>query len=156
MKRVLSIKQVGRKKVADLTVADVQHYILENGIVSHNTGSYYSSNDIWILGRQQEKDEDGIAGYHFIINVEKSRYVKERSKIPISVMYDGFINKYSGLFDIALESGHIKEVSKGWYTIDGTDLKQRKSQLMENTEIWDNLIKDESFQDYIKTTYSLE
>jgi len=144
----------------DIPMIVINHTYKEIGlypkdIVGGGTGSYYSSNDIWILGRQQEKDEDGIAGYHFIINIEKSRYVKEKSKIPISVMYDGFINKYSGLFDVALESGHIREVSKGWYTLDGTDLKQRKSQLLENAEMWNTLLEDKTFQAYIKNTYSL-
>jgi hypothetical protein len=37
--------------------------------------------NIFILGHQQEKDGTEIVGYNFIINVEKSRYVKEKSKI---------------------------------------------------------------------------
>jgi hypothetical protein len=66
-------------------------------IVGGGTGSYYSADNIYILGRQQDKDGTEIVGYHFIINVEKSRYVKEKSKIPISVSFEGGIQKYSGL-----------------------------------------------------------
>ena len=53
--------------------------------------------NIWIVGRQQDKSGTEIKGYHFIINIEKSRYVKEKSKIPISVSWEGGIQSYSGL-----------------------------------------------------------
>ena len=65
-------------------------------IVSGGTGIYYSANNIWILGRRQNKTGTEVTGYDFIINVEKSRYVKEKSKIPISVSWEGGIEKYSG------------------------------------------------------------
>ena len=54
-------------------------------IVSGGTGIYYSANNIWILGRRQNKKGTEITGYDFVINIEKSRFVKEKSKIPISV-----------------------------------------------------------------------
>ena len=45
-------------------------------VVGGGTGIYYSADNIWILGRQQDKVGTEIKGYHFVINVEKSRYVK--------------------------------------------------------------------------------
>jgi formylmethanofuran dehydrogenase subunit C len=107
--KIKGIKPVGRREVYDISVADAEHYLLENGVVSHNTGLYYSSSNIWIIGRQQDKVGTEIQGYHFVINVEKSRYVKEKSKIPISVSWDGGVSKYSGICDIAIESGFIKK-----------------------------------------------
>ena len=103
-------------------------YILGNGIISHNTqemfsktvmsggtGIYYSSSAVWIVGRQQDKVGTEIQGYHFIINIEKSRYVKEKSKIPISVSWESGIEKYSGLLDVAKELGYVKSEKVGWY-----------------------------------------
>ena len=49
-------------------------------VVSGGTGIYYSADNIWILGRRQNKTGTEVTGYDFIINVEKSRYVKEKSK----------------------------------------------------------------------------
>ena len=69
-------------------------------VVGGGTGSYYGADNIWILGRQQEKDSDNkIAGYNFVINVEKSRFVKEKSKILVSVTHSDGINRWSGLLD---------------------------------------------------------
>ena len=111
--KIKSITPVGRQNVYDISVDDVEHYILYNGVASHNTGSYYSSDNIWIVGRQQEKDGQEVVGYNFVINIEKSRHCREKSKIPITVTFDGGIDRWSGLFDIALESGIIKEAKKG-------------------------------------------
>ena len=47
-------------------------------VVGGGTGSYYAADNIYILGRQQEKEGTEVIGYNFIINVEKSRYTKEK------------------------------------------------------------------------------
>ena len=78
----------------DIPMIAVNHTYMEIGlfpkaVVSGGTGIYYSADNIWIIGRQQDKQGTEIKGYHFVINVEKSRYVKEKSKIPISVSWDG-------------------------------------------------------------------
>jgi hypothetical protein len=119
--KIKSITPVGNRLVYDLSIAsddyDMQQYAFENGVISHNTGSYYSADNIWVIGRQQEKDGTEIAGYHFIINIEKSRYVKEKSKIPITISWEGGINRWSGLFDVALEGGYIVKPKNGWYAV---------------------------------------
>jgi RecA/RadA recombinase len=54
----------------DIPLVVVNHTYKEIGlfpkdIVSGGTGAYYSSDAIWIVGRQQEKDGTEIKGYHF-------------------------------------------------------------------------------------------
>ena len=126
MSRAKQIKSLFRMVTPHLSLKDiplivVNHTYKEIGlypkdIVGGGTGSYYSADNIFIIGRQQEKEGTETIGYHFIINVEKSRYVKEKSKIPVSVMFDGGISKWSGLLDLALESGHVIKPSNGWYS----------------------------------------
>ena len=67
--KITSIEKVGKKRVFDITVADNHQYVLENGVITHNTGIYLSADNIFILGRQQEKDGTELTGYNFIINV---------------------------------------------------------------------------------------
>ena len=122
MSRAKQVKSLFRMVTPHLNLKDipmvvVNHTYKEIGmfpkdIVGGGTGSYYSADNIYIIGRQQEKEGTEIVGYNFIINVEKSRYVREKSKIPISVSFDGGISKYSGLLDLALESGHVVKPSK--------------------------------------------
>jgi hypothetical protein len=129
-------------------------------IVGGGTGSYYSADNIYILGRQQDKEGTEIVGYHFIINVEKSRYVKEKSKIPISVSFDGGIDKYSGILDLAIESGHVVKPSNGWYskvdqeTGEVSDKKYRVKETM-TAEFMEPILKDKKFNDFIKHKYEI-
>ena len=94
-------------KMKNIPLIAVNHTYKEIGlfpkdIVGGGTGIYYSADNIWIVGRQQDKSGTEIKGYHFIINIDKSRYVKEKSKIPISVSWEGGIQSYSGLLDVVL------------------------------------------------------
>ena len=155
--QIKSVKSVGKRKVYDISVKDAEHYVLENGVVTHNTGSYYSADNIFIIGRQQEKEGTEVIGYDFIVNVEKSRYVKEKSKIPITVNFNGGINKWSGLLEIALESKHVVKPTLGWYArVDADGIvedKKIRAADTNNKEFWLPILKQKSFQDYIERTY---
>jgi hypothetical protein len=102
--RIKSIKQVGKQKVYDIEVADVNSYTLENQTIVHNSGAMYSSNVVFIIGRSQEKDGTDLSGYTFTLNVEKSRDVREKSKLKFKVLFETGIVKYSGLLDIGIAS----------------------------------------------------
>ena len=158
--KIKSIKPVGKKKVYDLSVADAEHYVLENGVVTHNTGSYYAADNIYILGRQQEKDGSEVIGYNFIINVEKSRYVKEKSKIPVCVSFEGGISKWSGLIDLALECKMVIKPSNGWYQKIDTqtgEIIEKKYRLKEtdNEEFWQDIISSDRFKRFIEAKYKV-
>ena len=150
----------------DVPMAVINHTYKEIGlypkdIVGGGTGSYYGSDNIWILGRQQDKDADGIAGYHFVINVEKSRYVKEKSKIPITVSFDGGINRWSGLLDVALDGGYIVKPKNGWYATvdrDTGEVRQpsmRAGDIIDNKDFWMNMFKETDFAQHIEKKYKM-
>jgi len=153
--KIANITRIGKHKVYDLSVDEVEHYVLENGVVTHNTGIYYSADNIFIIGRQQEKTGTDLVGYNFIINVEKSRFVREKSKIPIEVTFEGGISKWSGLLDMAIEAGHIVKPSNGWYQIasDGTDSKKYRRKETDTKEFWIPILSDKSFNEWIERRY---
>jgi RecA/RadA recombinase len=169
MSRAKQVKSLFRMVTPHLTMKDipmvvVNHTYKEIGmfpkdIVGGGTGSYYSADNIFILGRQQEKDGTEITGYNFIINVEKSRYVKEKSKIPVNVSFDGGINKWSGLLDVALESGHVIKPSNGWYSKVNKDTgelgdKKRLADTQQES-FWNDILSDESFKQFVKEKYEV-
>lgn len=148
----------------DIPMIAVNHTYQEIGlfpksIVSGGTGIYYSADNIWILGRQQDKVGTEIKGYHFVINVEKSRYVKEKSKIPISVSWDGGVQKWSGLLDVALEGKFVSKPSNGWYcqvsqkTGELLEPKVREKQTLEES-FWTPIFA-EGFGDYLKKKFAI-
>tara|TARA_A100000171_G_C2127519_1_gene144496 strand:+ start:178 stop:1134 length:957 start_codon:yes stop_codon:yes gene_type:complete len=169
MSRAKALKGLFRMCTPYLTMRNipmiaVNHTYQEIGlfpkaIVGGGTGIYYSADNIWILGRQQDKKGTEIQGYHFVINVEKSRYVKEKSKIPITVSWDGGVRSYSGLLDVALAGGYVTKPSNGWYQqANGSDGqgfgKVRYDKTLEK-EFWDPIFDNTDFKDFIKKQYSI-
>jgi len=170
MSRAKQVKSLFRMVTPHLTMKDVpmvvvNHTYKEIGmfpkdIVGGGTGSYYSADNIFILGRQQEKEGTEIVGYNFIINVEKSRYVKEKSKIPVTVSFDGGISRWSGLLDLAIESGHVVKPSNGWYSKVDTEsgvIEDKKYRIKETDtkEFWLPILKQKSFRDFIESKYRI-
>ena len=164
MSRAKQLKSLFRMVTPHLTIKDipmvvVNHTYKEIGlypkdIVSGGTGVYYSADNIYIIGRQQEKDGTDIVGYNFIVNVEKSRYVREKSKIPVEVTYEGGISKWSGLLDVALDGGFVTKPSNGWYSKKGSDEKLRLKDTY-NKDFWLPILASKEFQEYIENTYKV-
>ena len=169
MSRAKQVKSLFRMvtphlNLKDISMVVVNHTYKEIGmfpkdIVGGGTGSYYSADNIFILGRQQEKTGTEVTGYNFIINVEKSRYTKEKSKIPIAVSFDGGIQKYSGIVDIAIEGGFVSKPSPGWYSkIDlatGEIGDKVRFDATQTDEFMLPLLKSEKFKEYVNQKYGI-
>lgn len=123
-------------------------------VLSGGTGLYYSANTVWILGRQQDKDTEGLQGYHFVINVDKSRFVKEKSKIPISVSFANGVEKYSGLLDVSQAGGFVIKPSQGWFQKKGDTAKYREKDTY-TKEFWQDILDSKDFKEYIRTRFTL-
>jgi len=170
MSRAKALKGLFRMSTPYLTMRNIpllaiNHTYKEIGlfpkdIVGGGTGIYYSADNIWIIGRRQNKKGTEVTGYDFIINVEKSRFVKEKSKIPISVSWDGGIERYSGLLDIALAGGYVTKPSNGWYQlvnratgeVIGTKVREKDTL---TPEFWTEMLADETFIDFVNQMYSI-
>ncbi len=169
MSRAKALKGLFRMVTPYLTMRNipmlaVNHTYQEIGlfpksIVSGGTGIYYSADNIWILGRQQDKKGTEVQGYHFVINVEKSRFVKEKSKIPITVSWDGGVRDYSGLLDVALAGGYVTKPSNGWYAETNVETgevgaKVRYDQTLEK-EFWQPIFDNTDFKEFVKKQYTI-
>jgi len=170
MTRAKQMKSLFRMITPHLTIKDipmvvVNHTYAEIGlyprqIVSGGTGLYYSADQIFIIGRQQEKDGSEVTGYNFILNVEKSRFVREKSKIPVEVSFEGGISKWSGLLDVAIEGGFVVKPSNGWYstvnkeTGEISDKKYRQKDTY-TKEFWLPIIASQTFRDWIEGRYKI-
>jgi len=126
-------------------------------VVSGGTGLYFAADDIWIMGRRQNKVDTSIVGYDFVINVEKSRYVREKSIIPISVTWEGGIDQYSGLLDVAIAGQFVEKLPAGWYrkvdqeTGEIEEKKYRAKDL--DAEYWDKIVANQKFKDFVESCF---
>lgn len=171
MSRAKQLKSLFRMVTPHLTLKDIPMVVVNHvymtqemyskAVVSGGTGIYYSADNIWIIGRQQDKDDKELLGYHFVINIEKSRYVKEKSKIPITVGFDSGINKWSGLLDLALEGKFMVKPKQGWYarvdqeTGEISGKNYRAADIVDNGEFWKTILSETNFNEWIKNKYAL-
>ncbi|ADI96311.1 UvsX RecA-like recombination protein [Acinetobacter phage Ac42] len=131
-------------------------------VMTGGTGPMYAADTVFYIGKRQIKDGTELEGFQFVLNAEKSRYVKEKSKFFIDVTFEGGIDPYSGLLDMALELGMVVKPKNGWYarelTIDGEKRRETKSWRAKDTkctEFWGPLFKSQEFRDAIEKRYKL-
>ena len=169
MSRAKALKGLFRMCTPHLTMKDIpmlaiNHTYQEIGlfpkaVVSGGTGIYYSADNIWIIGRRQNKVGTEVTGYDFVINVEKSRYVREKSIIPITVSWEGGIDVGSGLLDVALAGEFVVKPKNGWYAkvdqetgeIDGKNFRQKEL----TNEFWHDIITSDKFKKFIEDQYKI-
>lgn len=170
MTRAKQLKSLFRMVTPILAIKDIPMVVINHTydsqetyskqIVSGGTGSVYSSDWIVIVGKQQEKEGTELVGYNFILNIEKSRFVREKSKIPITVTFEGGISKWSGLLDMALESGHVIKPLNGWYsrvTTETGEIEDKKWRAKDTdcSTFWVPILKDKTFTDWIENRYKI-
>ena len=170
MSRAKQIKSLFRMVTPHLTLKDIPMVVVNHtykemslfpkDIVGGGTGSYYSADNIYIIGRQQEKEGKDVVGYNFIINVEKSRYVREKAKIPVTVTHGGGLSRWSGLLDIAIAGKFVVKPNNGWYSrvdVATGEVEDKKFRLKDTDtkDFWLPIVKSEKFNEYIKQTYQI-
>lgn len=171
MSRAKALKSLFRIITPKLTAKDIpclaiNHVYQEIGmfpkaIVSGGTGIYYSANQIFIISKSQEKDGTDLAGFKFTINIEKSRFVKEKSKLPFTVLYESGIQKWSSLFDLALDAGFIAKSTQGWYNLVDMDTgeviepRRRLKDIEQDDAFFEKLVANDDFNVYIERKFKL-
>lgn len=172
MTRAKALKSLFRIVTPQFTTKDIPCIVINHtyesqgmfptAVVSGGTGIYYSADTIFIIGRSQEKEGTDVVGYKFTINIEKSRFVKEKSKFPFFVYHDKSIDLFSGLIDLAMEYGSVIKPKVGWYSrvmsdADGEMIADKSWRMKETSspEFWAPLLKDKKFHEFVSSKYKL-
>lgn len=178
MTRAKQIKSLFRMVTPYLTVLDIPciavnhtyetQEMYSKTVMSGGTGPMYSADTVIILGKQQEKDGKELLGYNFIMNAEKSRYIKEKSKLPLQVTFEGGINTYSGMLEIAQELGFVEKPQNARYQrylldeetgemcIISEDEKKWTEEESNSLEFWKPLFSHEPFKRACSEAYKLK
>ncbi|MFA6199160.1 MAG: hypothetical protein WC679_01975 [Bacteroidales bacterium] len=173
--KIKSIKYNSRKaNVYDFETPS-HSYILDGGIISHNTqemysktvvsggtGNIYASDNIFIIGKQQEKEKDGeLLGWNFIINIEKSRYTKEKEKIPILVTFEGGLSKYTGMLELAIEAGFVIKPKNARFSrvidFDTGEIEEKvyKEAETDTDAFWEPILSSDNFRTWVQNKYQI-
>lgn len=130
--KIKSITAIKPEVVYDIEVGDIGHYILGNGIISHNsldlysrqiqqggTGPAYNSSVIISMSKSKEEEGSGtnkeIVGSGMRCTSVKNRMAREKMVVRPVIDYTNGLSLYSGLFDLAINTGNIVSPKVGWY-----------------------------------------
>jgi len=130
--KIKSIKEVGTGDVYDITVDKYKNYILENGVITHNSGLQYAASTIVYLSKSKEKDGNEVVGNIIRAKTHKSRLSKENQQVEVRLYYDERgLDKYYGLLELGEIGGMWKNVA-GRYEMDGKKIYAK--QILANPE----------------------
>lgn len=173
MTRAKAIKSLFRIVTPYFTMLDIPGVIINHvyagqgmfpsTTVSGGTGVMLSSDTVWVITKSQQKDGTELTGWSFNIGIEKSRFVREKKKIPVVVDYNLGMNTYSGLLDIAMLTGHVTKPKRGWYTRhmvnketgEVIEDKSWRASGTECKEFWHGLMANSDFADAVKEEYAI-
>jgi len=118
--KVKKISKCETERVYDISVDKHENYILENGVITHNSGLKYAASSIVMLGKKKDKDGTEVVGNIVKATMHKSRFTKEGKKTEIKLSFDRGLDRYYGLLDLAEKYDIIKKVSTRYELPDGT------------------------------------
>lgn len=132
-------------------------------IIKGGKQAFLSSDALLFVTRSQDKDDNTkeLLGWNFNYSAMKSRFVKEKSKFTIHVTYAGGIDPLSGMVELAKESGYLTVPTQGFYQFNqtllktATDRKYRMKEIMADPKLFDEILANQGFKDYVKDKYAL-
>lgn len=129
-------------------------------IMSGGKGNMLASNNVINISKSQEKEGTELVGFKFNMTIDKSRFVKEKSKIPFIVNFDSGINIWAGFLDLMLEFGIVKKPSNGWYQLVDMETGEMLGNKMREKdlyceEVMKPILSNLEFKKFIEKTYKL-
>jgi len=171
MSRAKSLKSLTRMVTPYLNIKNipmivVNHVYNEIGtytpqtVMSGGTGLMYSADTVLLCSRTQNKQGTDLLGYNFSITVMKGRHSREKAKIPVTVNFDGGVNPWSGLLDMAVACGLLIKSGAGWYQkVDpetGEVIEKKIRGKDTNSEgFWSDILESEKFKRWVSKTFGL-
>lgn len=125
-------------------------------IMSGGKGGMLAANTVFFISKAKHKEGDELDGFRFTLISEKSRFVREQARIPITVSYTHGIDKWSGMLDIAKDLGCLKNNGAWYYGVNKegiavTEKVQRKNM---DDAFWNKLL-DAGLDTAIRQYYRL-
>lgn len=113
--KIKNKKSIGVKPVYDICVPVSHHYLLDSGVVSHNSGFIYASSIVVAMKKMKLKEDEGgnkiseVKGIRAGCKVMKTRYAKPFESVQVKIPWEKGMNPYSGLVDLAEKKGILEK-----------------------------------------------
>lgn len=146
----------------DMPMVSINHVYDEQSrtpkkIVSGGQGGILNADTIFIIGKAAEREGKEVTGNKFTLNVEKSRFIRERTKLPLYVSFEGGVHPYTGLFELAYGIGYIQSAKQGWYQCSDIDPNGnwRKKDIELDADFWERALDSTVFQDRLNKSIGI-
>lgn len=96
-----------------------------------------------------------MSGFKFTINIHKSRNVIEGSKFAFIASFEDGIDKWTGLLDVALATGHVTKPSNGWYVRPNIDDVKYREKNTHSAEFWMPILQKTDFPQAVSRKFKL-
>lgn len=178
MTRAKALKSLARMVTPHLTMKDIPMVVINHvyddtsgnsrsPILGGGSGMVYACNTIWVIGKEQETEGEGVKkqflGSTFVVNIEKSRFIKDKVKFRIKVLFGKGMYRWSGLFDEAVSGGYITQSGAWCSRVDpktGEVLNDGKKFYRKDVEhvgdFWKEMFKTTDFAEFIQNKYKLD
>lgn len=111
--------------ITNHTYASIGAYV-PTKVVAGGSGAQYAADTIVMLSKKQDKQGDEIVGNIIHLHMKKSRLSRENTKVDTRIRFDGGLDRYYGLLDLAMEAGMVKKVSTRYEFPDGSKVFESK------------------------------
>lgn len=154
--RVLTLK-LGRAGIPMIVTNHVYEDVgggpYASKVQAGGSGAVYASSTILTLSKAKDRDTttNEITGVIVTVTATKSRLTKENSKIKCLIRYDGGLDRYHGMLELAEAAGVFKKVSTRYELEDGTKLFGKT--IMENPEKYFTNDILERINDYVQQKF---
>lgn len=140
--KIVHKQSIGVQPVYDISVPGAHHYLLDSGVVSHNSGFIYASSIVVAMRKLKLKtDADGnktstVNGIRSACKIMKTRYAKPFESVQVEIPYTTGMSPHSGLVDLFETKGVlVKDGNRLKYTaVDGTEMKMYRKEWDRNTD----------------------
>jgi hypothetical protein len=155
----------GESAIKQIPIVIVNHSyqtmeLYSKEVAAGGRGAQYAAHTLLFITKAQENEkEDGknvLSGFRFTLRAGLSRYVKENASFPVSVYFGDGVNRYSGLFDFALEFGILKTEKQGWYIVPGDEKQKRRAEIEEDSDFMESLLANKEFCEKIEKKYAIQ
>jgi hypothetical protein len=148
--------------VHDIEVAEDHHYLIGEGIVSHNSAQIFSSDIVVSMNKRKLKEDEAgnktteVLGIRSKIRCVKTRYSKPFEDVEVVIPYATGIDPYSGMFDLCEQRKVIvKDGNRYRYvSLDGVEHKLYRKNMDAN--FFDMIIREWREVKELPTTISEE
>lgn len=151
----LGIRSITKKEnsdVFDISVEEYENYILSNGVVTHNSGLKYAASSIIYISKTKEKEGSDVIGVLLKFKTIKSRLSKENREAHVRLFYDERgLDRYYGLFELAVEGGLIKRENMRTYSCEGK--RYSKADIVDRPETFFTQEIIEKLDEYAKQKF---